>query len=816
MSQWRAAAWIALAAAAACRPTARGLCAQDADCRTGAMCTPEGICVGLPPLLTVSVQTPPDAGGWFSRAGADLEIAAQVTRDGTDPVSAVLTFADCAATACSFQGTPVPGGFTFRVPRQVQAAGSAALLSFKVVVTDRAEHQGEASGILKIDDAAPVIGSFSPVSAGTIGEDGKSWFGGPGAPVVEIAVPVSDPGAGVASVALHVDPADVVTGTALNPPAIPSPDGTVHFELPASGMRGQGPMHFSLVATDPFGNSASIPVSSVLVDAAGPAVTPPRVSYGSAQPSGVCDLLATCGRNATHLLRDDTAELTFDVTDCGVGTASASVMVANGKTVAAVETGASGSSCANGNQTHHFKATVNFADAAPLLPPSDSSGTVPLRVTASAADLVQNTGTGAAPAAATSGDGIAVISLWRWKQQLADGAATGSPVLLAASGGAGVAIGSANAVTALTPNGAQAWRKAVTAGVGSDLAIGPSGKIYAVSPAMSCSGSCKGTLTIVTAAGDPVACLNEADDVSFGAPPAVTTGAGGAEVAIVIATDRRGLPALDNVFVYRGGCGPTRSSYSPASGELTGISAMPGRVFVSSPVGFTSLDQNPNDDKFNSLGNASYTPQTNANAPAPPSLVALPPFNATLAIFGTTSGDGHRAEFTPAGSPNCADPVGCWQDTYASPPPRATAPISSMPVFDGTHVYVTDDSGTVSSWVQSTGVVDWTKTLGGTASAPVILDDAAGLVLVVQNDGSLKLVSETSVTPLLKVAAYGGVPPVPAIEVSGSYGVAYVPDGAGWVWAVNLPVPPMQASSVAWPRPGRDSCNSRSAGTPCP
>ena len=39
---------------------------------------------------------------------------------------------------------------------------------------------------------------------------------------------------------------------------------------------------------------------------------------------------------------------------------------------------------------------------------------------------------------------------------------------------------------------------------------------------------------------------------------------------------------------------------------------------------------------------------------------------------------------------------------------------------------------------------------------------------------------------------------------------------AWWLWAVNLPSSPMAASTVAWPRPGRDSCNSRSTGAPCP
>ena len=40
MRQRRAAAFTALAAAAACRPTANGGCARDSDCRTDALCAP--------------------------------------------------------------------------------------------------------------------------------------------------------------------------------------------------------------------------------------------------------------------------------------------------------------------------------------------------------------------------------------------------------------------------------------------------------------------------------------------------------------------------------------------------------------------------------------------------------------------------------------------------------------------------------------------------------------------------------------------------------------------------------------------------------
>ena len=791
-----AAACIALAVATACRPTTNGRCAQDADCHTGSVCAPEGICVAVAPSVSVSVLTPPDAGGWYSRAGADLTIVASATGGGTDAISAVLSFAACAASSCTFSGAPGSAGqFTFLVPRQVQAAGSETPLQFQVVVTDRVGSQGKASGILNIDDAAPVIQPFLTTTAGAVGDDGSVWFGGP---TVDILVPVSDAGAGVASVSLRVDSNDVKNGTQLAPPPIPTPDGVVEFQLPASGMLAEGPLHFSLTATDLLAHTTTVPVNSVLVDVIGPAVSLPRLNYAGVQPASVCDPSVTCGRQAgTQILRDDVADLTFDVTDCGVGTRSGAVVVTNGQTVTAVETGSDPSSCPNGNRTHHYKATVDFSVAAPLLPPANASGTVVLPVSGSSTDLLGNAALGAAPAGASSGDGLALISLWRWKRKLV-GPATGAPVIIPPSGApARVAVGTANAVTAFTPMGAQSWTQTVSAGVGADLAIGPSGKIYAVSPLVAC-GTCTGTLNIVTASS-VTACASQLG-VSFGAPVAVTT-ASGSEAAIVIAPRRLAAANPKNLFVYPGTCTVTASQYLSGSNELTGITAIPGKVFLSSAAGFTSLDQIGTGF---SAGGPVYNPA--ASAPAAPSLVAASPMNA---VFGTDVGDLHRAGSTMCGS------VSCWTDLYTTPP-HTSAGVSQTPVFDGTHVYASDDSGNVSSWVQSTGAGEWTQSLATLISPPVILQDPSGVVLVVQLDRTLKLVSSTGAAPLIKVGAFTTQPPVPALEPGGNSGLAYVPDGAGWLWAINLPSSPMAASTVAWPRPGRDSCNSRSTGAPCP
>jgi hypothetical protein len=485
--------------------------------------------------------------------------------------------------------------------------------------------------------------------------------------------------------------------------------------------------------------------------------------------------------------------------------------VAGGKTLAALETSADGAPCTNGNKTHHFQATVDFGDAAPSLPAADAAGTVLLPVTGSGADLLQNIGIGAAPGSATSGPGLAVLSLWRWKRQIA-GPPTGSPVLLTANGR--VAIGSATKVTALSAIGAQSWTQSVTAGVGADLALGSSGKIYAVSPAASCASSCTGTLTIVSPTGTPLQCQQM--NVTLGAPAAITTATvsgSPVEVGIVVATARKTafLTNPNNLFVYPGSCSSIDNQYLiNGSSELTGVSALPGKVVLASAVTFTSIDQNGTNFSFGSAASYSGT----ANLLDAPALIPAAPMNA---IFGSSTGDLHRATAT-----TCSGNA-CWKDMYPTPFPRSPGTLSRTPVFDGTHIYTADDAGNVSSWLQSSGAAEWTVALGTAISGLAILQAPAGTVLVVQNDGAVKIVSDPRVAgggaaSVLSVAAYGSsLPvPVPAIEASGNYGIAYVPDGAGFVWAIDLPAPPVQASAVAWPRPGRDSCNSRSAGAPCP
>jgi hypothetical protein len=314
-------------------------------------------------------------------------------------------------------------------------------------------------------------------------------------------------------------------------------------------------------------------------------------------------------------------------------------------------------------------------------------------------------------------------------------------------------------------------------------------------------------LTIVTPTGTPTQCQHS--NVALGAPPAITTATvsgNPVEVAVVVATARKTgiVTNPDNLYVYPGTCSSTDNQYLiNGSSELTGVSALPGKVVLSSAVTFTSIDQNGTNFNFGSA--ASYNGSASVLDAA--ALIPTAPMNA---IFGCSNGDLHRAAASTCSGNSC------WKDAYGTPLPRSAGGLSRTPVFDGTHIYTADDAGNVSSWLQSSGAAEWTQALGDVISGPAILQASSGTVLVVRKDGSVEMVDGGGITSLLAVASYGAAPPVPAIEAAGDYGIAYVPDGAGWVWAVSLPAPPLQASAVAWPRPGRDSCNSHSAGAPCP
>jgi hypothetical protein len=291
-------------------------------------------------------------------------------------------------------------------------------------------------------------------------------------------------------------------------------------------------------------------------------------------------------------------------------------------------------------------------------------------------------------------------------------------------------------------------------------------------------------------------------DVSFGAPPAITT-ANGAEAAVAVGT-AHAIKALANLFVFANGCtSPGTGKFTPSGADPTGVSAAAGRVFVSHPAGFTTLDQSGN--SFD-LATASFNKQV-AVAVAP---AVLGP---AAAVFGTEPTDQsvYRAVLNPA----CpAQP--CWATPTEFSPAQAGAGLPFTPLYDGANIYAADAQGNLFARTQQGGAPVWSQATGTAGSGPVLLHDKS--LLIVQNDGTASLISAAAVTPLLRAAPFsGGAAPVsPAIDARGPFGVAYVSDGAGWVYALQLPSTPEPASSTAWTRPGRDSCNSRTYGSVCP
>jgi outer membrane protein assembly factor BamB len=170
----------------------------------------------------------------------------------------------------------------------------------------------------------------------------------------------------------------------------------------------------------------------------------------------------------------------------------------------------------------------------------------------------------------------------------------------------------------------------------------------------------------------------------------------------------------------------------------------------------------------------------------------------------------------------CASPARCWTDDPNFTAQQASNPIPATPVYDGSFIYAGDSGGVLYAYPFSGTGTAWSTNFsnvtlfgaaasGATISAPIVLQN--GMVLVTRSDGAVALASSAASAGLLKVGA--GAAPAPVVDVRGSGGVAYIADGQGTLWAVQTPVPPVLAGQMTWPRPGRDSCNSRNALSSC-
>jgi hypothetical protein len=756
--------------------------------------------------------------------------------------------------ACTYAGAVLSqaGGatvYSFTVPRSVQAAGSEALLAVTVTALDVAGDQGQGAGVVQIDDAPPIVGALKLIStAGVAGEDGKTWFqGDANAPNVEVAVPVTDNGVGFGSLKLHLDQADLYGGfptASLDVTGTPMADG-VHFLLPASGVRGQEQhLRFTLTASDLLLHTVSIgpddPRTMIWVDALPPVIAfAPRVDYTSASgtnPQCAAPDSSTyrCGRqSSSHLLADDTATVSFDVYDCGVGIISgqpdASVNTkAGGAHAASVsQIAKDGAPCSNGstNKTHHYKFTLNLVSQAPVLDRPDPTGTTLVQLVANAVDGLGQTASRGAPGSATSGDGLALVSLWRWKNQAASTAAqpSGSPALIPGTvSQRQIAVGTTLPSTSpnlfvLNADGSLAWSAQVSPGVGADVAAGPSGKLYAVSPAApSCTTTCSAALNIISAPstgmlGSAQSC--PANNVSFGGSPVIAL----APERAVVASTNHAVAALSNVFVFQTSTCSSPETTLVGTGDYPGVSASWPTLLLATGQGFSSVDRNGTDTGFDTTTLTTYNNGTATVTTLSPPSVSNSPLNA---FFGSTSDRKvRRAAKTCTG-------VNCWTDVGGFTPPTAGSGLPYTPVFDSATIYTADDVGKVYTFARSNGTAGWTADFrasppspwpsnsSATVSAPVLLQ--SGSVLVVRNDGVVALASSAGIVPLLDTKApLSGAPVSPAIETRGTGGVAYVSDGAGWVWALQTPAAPLAASAAVWPRPGRDSCNSRNAASSC-
>jgi hypothetical protein len=446
---------------------------------------------------------------------------------------------------------------------------------------------------------------------------------------------------------------------------------------------------------------------------------------------------------------------------------------------------------------------------APKLDAPDGTGGAVVHTAAAAADRLGHS--------KASVDGPVRVSLWRWKRQVAAANITGSPALLgAASGPRALVVGTdatGSNLFAIGPDGSEQWRAAPGSPLGGDVAVGSDGStVYAISPGA-------GTLYIVSSPGTVTqTCTPLATGATFGAPPAIANISGDAAIVAATATGAFGNP---NLFTFqRGTSSCTRLNSKTLSVTLTGASAGAGDIFVSHGSGFSSFDPSTLGSEVDYNGGVTTLPTL-----APPSVSGIAHVSA-MAVFGTAATDQSVRRTNSQGQvPPCTLATPCWQTVSNFGPSQATSNLPTTPVFDGTTIYAADDKGTVYAWSWTSGTPippGWPVPPSSSnviVSSPVLLE--GGGVLVVYSDGKVKIIGSGGTQQQQVIGSMLELPVTPLAPVidqrnvgtSPSGGVAYVAASSGWIYAWQIAAAPKTASTMVWPRPGHDSCNSRNAST---
>ncbi len=824
-----------------------------------------------PPSVT-SIFFPPGqgqvAGGWFPPVGPDVQVSAQVTdgAQGSGPQSATLLLDVCTLLGpCSYEGSAPAGTagaaatYSFALPRSLQPEGSEAPIGFHVQAVDRAGNAVSQAGQLLIDHKPPAFGVVQLVSAGAPGEDGHTWFAaGASAPPVEVSIGLQDSGAGLdlATIALTLEPADVDVNPGPLGPLLPLPtDGTVHFRVPATVVTSrEGQVRFAVAARDNVGQAASLPAgaaNALYLDALPPQVTLAAVDYTASTPawSNVCGAAQVagafeCGRGPEsgplRALRDDTVTAFFTVADCGVGlspVASDAVgsftLTSGGQLVSgnATPAGTLPTTCTNGsaNLLRRYSFTLGVGSDLPVLDAPDAAGVVHVLLTTLGKDLLGHVGSALPIGVSPGGPGALEISLVRWRRMLS-APATGAPLLTLApvsGGNRSVAVATGANLFAVRPSGAidTQYINSLPAPVLGDLALGPAGNLYGAIGA-------SGVLIVPPGAtATPISCT--VANLGFSAPPAVVRPNGSTgEFALAVPSSPSVID--NNVYAFsRAGTSSTctqhpsrvTSGLNPLS--FTGVTAGSGLVFFSHSAGFSSATLAAS----GSVGAPEADSQDTKDAAlAPPALNGQGSFDKQQPIYPASDSSVRSTRY----GANCAGgnlTPACWLNAWtATGAGVATAAVSVTPVFDDHQVVASDANGSVTSWDLTTGLALWQTGPAGAptkTSGPVLLRSgssggAPGPVLVVDGNGHVRRLSTSSAHPsfpndllLLVTAAATGTPLSPVVDTLGGGGVAYLTDGSGWLYALQLDDAPVLASSKAWPRPSRDSCNSRSADSSC-
>ena len=745
--------------------------------------------------------------------GTQLPVEAIAGAPGNGPTKVVFRIEQGGAIRSTFTATAgVAGDYSGVLPLSGRGLVSGPAKVFAATywsVNGVEQNNDSVPADVTVDDG-PAF-TAPAIVGGAVGQDGNRWFAFDAAAMLDISATISSAGSGLNASTVRLqngagvrldDGNPTISGTTRTPQGtIKSSTYTFHVPRNLLGASAEGTVTFNIVAQDNSGRQRASSTGVFGLDGAKPVVTV-VVAYPAAGAGCFSDPSVYCGHDGGHFWRNESATLSFTVTDLGSG-----VSAVGGTCTAGTASGG----CTKA--TFPLPFTFNGAVA------TDTHGNGTIPITASGQDLVGNSSTDIVSVAFTRAKWVRsspVVGLVNLAGSPVVTTLPVSQVIFGGTNGAGdpiVSLSTAGTAAGTLP-GAKLWSTGhllspVITSVTANMAYDPTTSALTTrpTPVLYVNDNAITYALHISAAGVDQYCTS-----TIGATATVGAASilsAGSQSSAVVVGDNNSIVAVSNLGMARSGGACVNTSTRLLIGLSTPILGPPSSNATNIYFGYDNNANQTGDRGFGSVTFAAGAFGTSSTtrlgfAPTAGTTAAAIAIPGDLFFANNKNGVFYRYD---------VNAVSKWLST-----PPLVDNIFAQPTLKGNSIF--GSSSALYAYSKADGTQTWQYPAGAVTQVTPPTFGADGS-LYFSDSKNTEIVAIDS-SQKLKWSYIGNPATAPPTNLSsiateaamGADGTLYFGDSSGKIYALITDTTPAPTVAGDWPKTGFDNCNSGNASNP--